>query len=234
MENSMLKKTLTIAVIALSLISGCSSLSNEQKANINRDDAVNSIITEIDEVGYEVVSVSPGIDEFINGLSAYVVQQRNVAVEYRTIADNYKDVTGFLADAKGKTDEEIWAEAEAFDLGAKTDDETIGKKLIAYRKAKQTISEENAKLTGELLKQGATLALFVTQYGTEIAKITAVNAAMGFFKGDKEDEKLTIPTAIIRAKEQLTLLNKINALIEADQAIAGDLTKLQEQLDARS
>ena len=37
----------------------------------------------------------------------------------------------------------------------------------------------------------------------------------------------------MRAQDQLSLLNEINALIEADQEVAGSLSKLQEQLDAR-
>ena len=65
----MLKKNLSAALIALSLIAGCSSLSNEQKANVDRDTEVGRIIAEIDAVDYEAVTVSPGLDEFLNGLS---------------------------------------------------------------------------------------------------------------------------------------------------------------------
>ncbi len=229
----MLKKNLTAAVIALSLISGCSSLSNEQKANVDRDVEVERIIAEIDAVGYEVVEVSPGIDEFINGLSAFVVQQRNVSVQYREVVKQHRDVTSFIAANKGKTNEELLAEAKIFDLGTKTEKEKIGNKLVAYSKATQTISEENSKLTIELVKQGAQLAYLVTQYGTQIAQAAAINTAMGFFKGEDADTKLTVPTAVMRAKEQIVLLNEINGLIEADQEVARNLAELQEQLDAQ-
>ncbi|MBA6389920.1 hypothetical protein H4J38_03900 [Colwellia sp. BRX10-3] len=229
----MLNKNLTAALIALSLIAGCSSLSNEQKANIDRDDEVERIIAEIDTVGYEVVKVSPGIDEFINGLSAFVEQQRNVSVMYREVVKQHRDVTSFLAANEGKTDQELLAEAKEFDLHSKSEEDKIGNKLAAYNKATQDISEENSKLTIELVKQGVQLGYLVTQYGTQIAQVAAINTAMGFFKDDDADEKLTVATAVIRARDQLSLLNEINGLISADQEVAGSLSKLQEQLDAR-
>ncbi|TWX56856.1 hypothetical protein [Colwellia hornerae] len=229
----MLRKSLTAAVIALSLIAGCSSLSNEQKANVDRDVEVERIIAEIDTVGYEVVQVSPGIDEFLNGLSAFVKQQRNVSVQYREVVKQHRDVTSFLAANEGKTDEELLAEAKIFDLGTKTDEDKIGNKLAAYTSATETISEENSQLTIELVKQSVQLGYLVTQYGTQIAQAAAINATMGYFKDDDDDEELTVATAVIRAKDQISLLNEINGLIQADQEVADSLNKLQEQLDAR-
>ena len=229
----MLKKNLTVALIALSFITGCSSLSNEEKANVDRDVEVERIITEIDNVGYEVVKVSPGVDQFLNGLSAYVENQRNVSVHYREVVKQHRDVTSFLAANAGKTDQELLAEAEAFDVGAKTEEDKIGNKLAAYREATQSISEENSKLSVVLVEQTIQLTIFVTQYGPEIAKITAANSVMGFLKKDDADEKMTVVTAVMRAQEQVTLLSEINGLIEADQEVADNLTKLQEQLDTR-
>ena len=229
----MLKKNITAAVMVLSILAGCSSLSNEQKANVNRDVEVKRIIDEIDTVGYEAIEVSPGIDQFLNGLSAYVKQQKNVAVQYRDVVKEFRDVASFLAANQGKTEQELLAEAKRFDLGAKTEQDKIGNKLAAYRSATQTISDENSKLTGALTVQGVELALLVTQYGSQIAKVAAINTAMGWFKDKDTDEKYTVGSAVIRAKNQLSLLNEINGLIEADQAVAGSLSKLQEQLDAR-
>jgi outer membrane murein-binding lipoprotein Lpp len=234
MEYQMLLKNLTAAVMALSMLAGCSSLSNEQKANLDRDQEVGRIIAEIDTVGYEVVNVSPGVDEFLNGLSAFVEQQRNVALQYRDIVKDHRDVTSFLAANEGKTEQELQAEAKRFDLGAKNEKDKIGNKLAAYRDATRKISEENSKLTIELVKQGAQLTYLATQYGTEIAQIAAINTAMSFFKGDNDEkEALTVPTAVMRATDQFSLLNEINGLINADQEVAESLNQLQEQLDAR-
>lgn len=229
----MLKKNLFAALIALSLIAGCSSLSNEQKANVDRDLEVGRIIAEIDSVGYEAINVSPGLDEFLNGLSAFVEQQRNVSVQYREVVKQHRDVTSFLAVNEGKTPEELLVEIDAFDLGSKNENDKIATKLAAYTKATETISEENSKLTVELIEQGVRLGYLVTQYGTQVAQATAINVATGFFKSDDAEEELTVGTAVLRAKEQLTLLNEINGLIEADQDVAESLISLQEQLDAR-
>jgi len=229
----MLKKNLFAALIALSLIAGCSSLSNEQKANVDRDVEVGRIIAEIDSVGYEAINVSPGLDEFLNGLSAFVEQQRNVSVQYREVVKQHRDVTSFLAVNEGKTPEELLVEIDAFDLGSKNENDKIATKLAAYTKATETISEENSKLTVELIEQGVRLGYLVTQYGTQVAQATAINVATGFFKSDDAEEELTVGTAVLRAKEQLTLLNEINGLIEADQDVAESLISLQEQLDAR-
>ncbi|AZQ85936.1 hypothetical protein EKO29_19205 [Colwellia sp. Arc7-635] len=229
----MLKKNLSAALIALSLIAGCSSLSNEQRANVDRDVEVGRIIAEIDAVGYEAVNVSPGIDEFLNGLSAFVEQQRNVSVQYREVVKQHRDVTSFLAVNEGKTPEELLVEIDAFDLGSKNENDKIATKLAAYTKATETISEENSKLTVELIEQGVRLGYLVTQYGTQVAQATAINVATGFFKSDDAEEELTVGTAVLRAKDQLALLNEINGLIEADQDVAESLINLQEQLDAR-
>ncbi|MDP7591621.1 MAG: hypothetical protein QF552_02780 [Litorilituus sp.] len=229
----MLKKNLTAAVMALSLLAGCSSLSNEQKANVDRDVEVDRIIAEMDTVGYEAVEVSPGVDQFLNGLSAYVEQQKNVAVQYRDVVKKFRDVSSFLAANKGKTEPELLAEANRFDLGAKTEDDKIANKLTAYRKATQTISDENSKLTIALAQQGIELGILVTQYGTEIAKAAAINTALSFFKDEDPNAKPTVASAVMRAQDQLSLLNEINGIIEADQEVAGSLAKLQEQLNAR-
>ena len=233
MEYQMLKKNLSAALIALSLIAGCSSLSNEQKANVDRDTEVGRIIAEIDAVGYEAVTVSPGIDEFLNGLSAFVEQQRNVSEQYREVVKQHRDVTTFLAVNEGKTPEELALEIETFDLGSNNEEDKIATKLAAYTKATETISEENSKLTAVLIEQGVRLGYLVTQYGTQVAQATAINVATGFFKSDDDEEELTVGTAVIRAKDQLALLNEINGLIEADQEVAEVLVNLQEQLDAR-
>jgi hypothetical protein len=229
----MLKKNLTAAVMALSLLAGCSSLSNEQKANVDRDVEVARIIAEIDTVGFESIEVSPGIDQFVNGLSAYVEQQKNVAVQYRDVVKQFRDVASFLAANKGKTEQELLAEANRFDLGAKTEDEKIANKLTAYTKATQTISDENSKLTNVLVEQGLELGILVTQYGTQIAQAAVINTTLGFFKGEDSNTKPTVVSAVMRAQDQLSLLNEINGLIEADQEVAASLSKLQDQLDAR-
>ena len=46
----MLMKNLTAALMALSMLAGCSSLSNEEKANLDRDQEVSRIIAEIDTI----------------------------------------------------------------------------------------------------------------------------------------------------------------------------------------
>jgi len=235
MEKKMLKKNIAAAVMALSLITGCASLTGEQSANLDRGAEVNRIITEIEELGYDDVAVLPAVDEVLNGLSAYVKKQKTVAEEYRDIVKDFRDVSSFLAANKGKTELELLAEADKFDKGAKSTNEKIAPKLKAYRKATKKIADENSELTVALAEQGIKLTYYVSQYGDEIAKLGGIKLLGGMFSGnDNEvDTKPTIPSAILRGKDQLFLVEELNSLIEADQEVAENLSKLQEQMNAR-
>lgn len=230
----MLKKTILSATLAALLVTGCSTLTNEQAATLDRDTEITRIVGEIDNVGYEQVQVSPGLDEFLNGLSSYVEQQRNVAIEYRTIADQHGEVATFLAANTGKTPEELQAEAVKFDQGAKTEDEKFAHKLAAYTKASESVSKENAKLTSALTEQSVKLAVYVTEYGKQIALLLAANTATMFFSDDEDDGVLDPAEAVMRAQDQIGLLDEINSLITADQEVVESLAKLQKDLDARS
>lgn len=230
----MFRKTILSAVLAVTLVSGCSTLTNKQAGTLNRDAEITRIVSEIEEVGYKQVQVSPGLDEFLNGLSSYVEQQRNVAEDYRIIAKEHGEVATFLAANNGKTDEELRLLAQEFDLGAKNDSEKFANKLAAYTTASDSISDENAKLTSALTEQGIKLGVYLTQYGGEITKLLAINSLKGLFSDDKDDGVLDPAEAVLRAKKQISLLDEINALIAADQGVAESLTKLQKNLDARS
>lgn len=230
----MFRKTILSATLATLLITGCSTLTNEQSATLDRDIEITRIVGEIDKVGYEQVQVSPGLDEFLNGLSSYVEQQRNVALEYRIIADEHGEVATFLAANNGKSAEELQAEAVKFDLTAKSDNEKFANKLAAYTKASEKVSEENANLTSALAEQGIKLGIYVTQYGKQIAILFAANSAKMFFGNDEDDGVLDPAEAVMRAQEQVSLLDEINGLITADQEVAENLTKLQKNLDART
>jgi hypothetical protein len=230
----MFRKTILSATFAAILVTGCSTLTNEQTATLDREAEITRIVNKIDNVGYEQVQVSPGLDEFLNGLSSYVEQQRNVAIEYRTIADEHGEVATFLAANHGKTAEELQAAALKFDQGAKSNDDKFANKLTAYTKASEKISEENANLASALTIQGVRLGIYVTQYGTQITKILALNSIKGMFSDDEDDGVLDPAEAVIRAQEQVSLLDEINGLITADQEVAESLTKLQKNLDART
>jgi hypothetical protein len=229
----MFRKTTLSAAFAVILVSGCSTLTNEQTATLNRDAEITRIVSEIDEVGYAQVEVSPGLDEFLNGLSSYVEQQRNVAIEYRTIATEHGEVATFLSVNNGKSDEELQVEAAKFDQGAKNNDEKFAHKLAAYTKASEKISEENSKLGFALTEQGIKLGIYVTQYGKQIAILLAANS-ISIFGNDEDDGVLDPAEAVMRSQEQIGLLNEINGLITADQDVAESLTKLQNNLDART
>ena len=152
---------------------------------------------------------------------------------YRDVVTQHRDVVSFLTANQGKTDEELLAAAKEFDSNADKEENRIGKKLDAYTEATKSISAENTKLSIELTKQSIELGLLVAENGVNIAKVAAINTTMGLFKSNDTDKKLTVVTAVMRASEQMSLLNEINALISADQEVAGSVSKLQEQLNAR-
>jgi len=235
MENKMLKKNIAAAVMALSLITGCSSLTGEQSANLDRDAEIGRIVSELEATGYDKkVKVLPAVDEVLDGVAKVAKSQVQVAKDYRKITKLHRDVASFLAVNKGKTELELLEAAKKFDLNAKNANEKITPKLKTYRKATEKISEANGKLTIDLALQAGYVGLLVSQYGTEIAQLGGLKILGGMFSGgDEDDAKPTIASALINTKDQLFLLDELNSIIEADQEVAENLNKLQEQMNAR-
>jgi len=233
MENKMLKKNIAAAVMALSLITGCSSLTNEQSSNLDRNAEINRIVAELEATGYDKkVKVVPAVDEILNGVAKVAKSQVEVAKDYRKITNLHRDVASFLAVNKGKTELELLAAAEKFDLKAKNANEKITPKLKTYREATKKISETNGKLTVDLALQAGYVGLLVSQYGTQIAQASAANLLSSFLSND-DNAKPTIASAIMNTKDQLFLLDELNSIIDADQKVAENLNKLQEQMNAR-
>ncbi len=230
-----MKKALLASLIASPLIFGCMSTS-DNSGNLDRAEAVKELTTEMDKLGYEKVTIQPGIDEFLNITAAIVKRQRNVMGEYYLQTENYPDVQSFLYAHKDKKPEELKAAVAEFDDEAADDSGKIGPKIASYKSANEKIYGANMQLAGELTVEIAKSALILSQYGTEVAQATALNATGSFlssFSGDDEKDPKNLGTALLKAKDQLALAMEANDIITGEQKIIEEIEKLQAEHEAK-
>jgi hypothetical protein len=221
---------------AILATSGCMSngSGDEQAATMNRVDAIATLSTNIEEVGFNRVEISPGVDEVLNICASILERQYSVMDEYRTQAENHADVQAFLYAHQGKTPEQLQLAISEFDASATTDDEKIGPKITAYQAAIDKVSEQNAQLGVELAAQLIKLGYLTTQYSGEIAKVTAANWLGGMMKADEDrNADNDVALALLRAKDQLSLASDANELISLEQETIEAIDGLQAELEAK-
>ena len=221
---------------AILATSGCMSTgsNNEQAATMNRVEAIELLSKDIEKVGFKRVEFNPGVDEVLNICASILERQYNVMSEYRVQAENHADVQAFLFAHQDKTPQQLQAAIVEFDAGATSEAEKIGPKINAYQAAIDEVAERNTELGIELTAQLIQLGYLTSQYGGEIAKITAMNALGGLFREEEEktaDNDMVL--AIIRAKEQLSLASDANDLISLEQETIEAIDNLQAELEAK-
>ncbi|MBA6291928.1 hypothetical protein H4J58_15785 [Colwellia sp. MB3u-70] len=239
-----MKKFILSALVFTPLFVGCMATSNtDSAANLDRNAAVAELTTRMDNLGYYYpVEVQPGIDEFLNMSAMILERQRNVMGDYRTQTDNYRDVQAFLYAHEKSTPEELQAAITKFDAGATNKNEKIGDKIASYNKANEGIYQKNVELATQLTIEIAKSAIILSNYGPEIAKITAINygasAVTSLFSSDEEEEEVEdskdIATVLIKAKDQLFLALEANDIIELEQLTITAINNLQLEQEAKS
>ncbi len=230
------KWILAPTLAAILTTSGCMSngSGNEQAATMNRVDAIAALSTNIEEIGFNRVEISPGVDEVLNICASILERQYSVMDEYRTQAENHADVQAFLFAHQGKTPEQLQLAITEFDAGATTEDEKIGPKITAYQAAIDEVSEQNTQLGIELAAQLIKLGYLTTQYSGEIAKATAANWLGGMMMADEErTADNDVALALLRAKDQLSLASDANELISLEQETIEAIDGLQAELEAK-
>ena len=230
---------------AILATSGCMSngTDGEQAATMNRVEAIANLSKDIEEVGFERVQFNPGVDEVLNICASILERQYSVMSEYRVQAENHADVQAFLFAHKDKTPEQLQLAIVEFDQGATTVDEQIGPKIAAYQAAIDEVSKRNTELGTELTMQLVQLGYLLSQYGPEIAQLTAANTLDGYLGGfmssaDDSDAKMAEPkkdmiAAIVRAKDQMDLAMQANELISLEQETIEAIDSLQTELEAK-
>ncbi|WP_417763561.1 hypothetical protein [Shewanella sp.] len=228
------KKSLLLVLAMSPIFSACQSThSDEEAASLNRQDLVADLVKRIDDVGYDEVKIQPGVDEFLNIASSVLQRQRNVIESYHQKGELYVDVQSFLSAQQGKTELELQDAITAFDAGATNEDEKIGHKIAKYRAANDEIYQENIKLTQQIVLQLAQAGLLFSQYGTEVAKATAMNSFTGLFSKD-DDQQPSIGKALVKAKDQLSLAKEANDYIDIEQQTIEAIESLQNKLAAKA
>lgn len=223
-----MKKLLFVLSAAL-LMHGCAFMGgSDELGTMDRGEAVTILLSEIKEVGYERQQVIPGIDGFLNTAASILERQEAVIVEYRTITDSHRDIRSFLSVHSDKANDPaaLQAAIDEFDAGAANENEKIAPKLREYTKATKKISDANVKMGVEIAAELAKSAIILSKYSKEVA----MSSAMSF--GKKSDEP-NVGTALVKAKDQLTLANKANNLIGMDKATIEAIENLEKELQAK-
>ncbi|WP_394129029.1 hypothetical protein [Shewanella maritima] len=234
-----MKKSLIYALVCVPLFTGCASTSDDKAATVDRNQLVSELATKMDEVGYNQVAIQPGVDEFLNMAAAILKRQRNVIGEYRKQTDHYRDVQAFLFAYKDATPEELAQAIAQFDASAMSEEEKIAPKINAYSEANEVIVSENSELAVTITTEVAKSALILSEHGTAVAQATAVNMGASMFSSlmsdDKEkDAPQDIGSALLKAKDQLSLALEANEIIELEQNTIQAIQQLQQEQEAKS
>lgn len=234
-----MKNPLIFALFCAPLFTGCVSTSDKSAATLDREQAVSELTVKMDNLGYEPVTIQPGVDEFLNMAAAVLERQRNVIGEYRKQTENYKDVQAFLYAYKDATPEELQLAIDQFDAGAASEDEKIGHKITAYTKANENVYDQNIQLAGTLTVEIAKSAYILSENSTAVAKATAAHLTGSVFKSlsfdeKKEEDPNDLGTALLKAKDQLGLALEANEIIDLELATIDAVKQLQQEQDAKS
>ncbi|MCL1077297.1 hypothetical protein D5R81_04735 [Parashewanella spongiae] len=233
-----MKKTLLASLIATPLIFGCVSTDDKSAGSIDRAKVIKELTTQMDDLGYESVKIQPGVDEFLNISAAILKRQRNVMEEYRQLRVNHTDVQAFLYASSGKSDEELKQAIAKFDADITNDGDKIAHKITAYNSANETIYDSNVELAGDLTVEIAKSAYILSQHGTAVAKATALNATSSLFSSfssddEKKDDTKDLGSALIKAKDQLSLAMDANEIISIEQDTIKQIEQLQAEHEAK-
>ncbi|MEZ9538491.1 hypothetical protein AB4160_09845 [Shewanella sp. 10N.286.51.B8] len=237
-----MKKSLICALICVPLFTGCASTS-DNAATLDRDQAVSELTVKMDNLGYNPVTIQPGVDEFLNMAAAILERQRNVIGEYRKQTENFRDVQAFLYAYKDATPEELELAIAEFDAGAKTEEEKIAPKINAYSQANENVYNQNVELTKTLMLEMAKSAYILSEHGTAVAQATAVkvgqdtlNVVNGYFgnKEEKEEDPQDLGTALLKATDQLSLALEANEIIDLEKETIDAVKQLQQEQEAKS
>ncbi|WP_419148673.1 hypothetical protein [Pseudoalteromonas 'SMAR'] len=235
-----MKKSLISALVFAPLFAGCVSTSDTNtSANLDRNAAVAELTTRMDTLGYQhPVDVVPGINEFLNAAAIVLERQYKVIGQYRTQTDHYRDVQAFLYSHQNSTPEQLEAAIIEFDKGAQSKEQEIGYKIAAYNLANESIYEQNVELATDLAIEVAKSAYILSQYKNEVATAVTMSAGsslMSMFseKEEQAEDPQDIGTALLKAKDQLSLALEANELIELEQATITAINELQLEQEAK-
>ncbi|MDO6677034.1 hypothetical protein [Shewanella sp. 4_MG-2023] len=233
-----MKKSLICALICVPLFTGCASTS-DNAATLDRDQAVSELTVKMDNLGYNPVTIQPGVDEFLNMAAAILERQRKVIGEYRTQTENFRDVQAFLYAYKDATPEELELAIAEFDAGAKTEEEKIAPKINAYSQANENVYNQNVELTTTLTVEIAKSVYILSEHGTAVAQATAINAAGSIFNSiisdeEAEEDPQDLGTALLKATDQLSLALEANEIIDLEKETIDAVKQLQQEQEAKS
>ncbi|QIZ78380.1 hypothetical protein [Ferrimonas lipolytica] len=223
----MKKLPLVLAMTAALALGGCVStgdesaaaeLSNEQIATMDRFEYTEMVRAEMEAVGFEVTPVHSVLDRGTESVNEVFKHQYELMSEYRTIAENHRDVQSFLHANKDKDAAGLEAAILAFDAQAKTQEEKIAPRLAAYEAANDKIFAKNVELAIEIAEQAYVLSQLMS--GGYSQFLTAETATSFTKVGAIKTEWSNIQTRV-------DLAQKANELIEQDQAVVEIAKQMQ-------
>ena len=196
-------------------------LTDEEAKTLPRNERSQRIRADMENIGFDIPSVSILIDSVSEAVLSVFHNQYELLTRYTTVVDNHKDVMSFIHANKGKSKEELKAEAQRFDRLAETQEQKIGPKLEAYRQANDEIQKENLMLAGKLLVQGGRF-LTVFQSSEEMQGAELLSMLLNANKIDDAYELAEI---------RIHLATIANEFISDEKAVLEITKQIQDILD---
>ncbi|CAM4451732.1 hypothetical protein [Vibrio agarivorans] len=230
----MFKKTV-LASLFVTALAGCSSISGEDAATLNRTEMNEKLTQTCEELGNSYTPVSVAVDTASEVMVSIQDRQCKVFQSYNVLASKHGDVAGFLAVNSGLTDEELLAAMEEFDAD-KPEDKKIAPQVNAYKTASDSIFDSNVELGLELAVQAAQISMIAADNATVLAQETGLAMFSNILASAsvEEDEEAKDVVPIVAAYDELTsrsaLAYEANNLISLDQNTIKQLENLDKIL----
>ena len=203
---------------------GAKVITAEEAKELPRALRSSRIQADMENIGFDTPDVSILIDSVSNSILSVFENQYALLTRYTTIVDNHKDVMSFIHANKGKSKDELQAEAERFDRMATSQAQKIGPKLEAYRRANDDIQKENIKLAGELLVQSGR---FISVFKDNNEALQSTEVLVMLLNAGKINDAYEL------AEIRIHLATIANEFIDDEKAVLEITKQIQEILDEK-
>ncbi|MDR9829192.1 hypothetical protein RCJ22_26740 [Vibrio sp. FNV 38] len=228
----MFKKTV-LSSLFITVLGGCSSMSGQDIATLDRDEMSHSLKEQCQVLGQEYTPVSYAVDKTSQILVSIQDRQCSVFEHYSTLSSKHGDVTGFLAVNADKSDEDLLAAMDEFDVD-KPEDKKIRPQVEAYKNASESIFDSNVQLAGEITLQVAEIGLIAADNAVVIAQETGLALFSNIISSAAQDEESETQTPIVAAYDEMMARSELaynaNSLISLDQNTIKQLENLDKIL----
>lgn len=213
-------KVAILAGVIVSLVTGCSTLSGEESANIDRKATLQKLQTRCTNMlDSSYTPAGLAVDKTSESVLVITRRQCGVLNDYYAISENYSNVIAFLNANIDLNNQELKAAIMTFDEG-KSEDKKIGPMIKAYETAQENIVKENLTLVASMAMLTTEMAIIAKNNAELISKEMVLQSGaglLGTMMGEEKKKITPIVAAYYEMKERSELSYDAQMYINEEQ-----------------